>query len=193
MANNSGGGFGEAIGAFLALLIHLVVSLTFPLIAIVLCGLSYVLTYVFHLPQFFFWAFLASNALKYAASNVWAAIALAIFILAAVPLAWIAFREQELKGSRLVRAWITAAVVVSFTCYLGTYPYHPTPDNQGDLFWYGLVLLVAGTTVMDVILSTLGIVLHVRRNRPQPVRPPQHAPHGAPHEERRPSGEPETI
>ena len=57
----------------------------------------------------------------------------------------------------------------------------------------GIIMFAGWNGVVDAALSTLGIVAHVRRNRPQPVKPPPQQPHGAPREERRSRDEPETI
>src|ERR1700720_3563523 len=59
---SGGSGVGEAIGSALALIIYVVFSLTFPILFLTLCGVSYVLAYVFHLPEFVLWAALASLA-----------------------------------------------------------------------------------------------------------------------------------
>lgn len=191
MANqNGGGGLGEAVGAALVLIIHVVFSLTFPILAITLCGVSYLLAFVFHLPEFSLWAYLATLAIDYAKTNVWVLVGLVVFALAALPLAWVAFREQELKASNTILSWVIAGMVIAFMFWLRTV--WPFDRNGWQLIAYGIILFTAWSAVIEVVIGTLGIVVHVRRNRPVKTKPPAQEPHGA-RQDTRSRGEPETI
>jgi hypothetical protein len=192
MATQSGGGgLGEALGSALALIIYVVFSLTFPILFLTLCGASYVLAYLFHLPEFVLWAALASLAIAYAKTNIWVALGLGAFALAALPLAWVAFREQEVKASNTILMYVVSGIVIGFMFWLRTvWPYD---GNGWQLIAYGIIMFMAWSAIVEAALGTIGIVAHVRRNRPQPVRPPPQQPHGAPREERRSRSEPETI
>ncbi|HVB79263.1 MAG TPA: hypothetical protein VNE82_04850 [Candidatus Binataceae bacterium] len=182
-------GSGEAIAGIFGAIIQLVFSLTFPLLAITLCGLSYLLAFAFHMPEFGLWAFWAHLAIGYAKTNGWVLLGLIIFALAALPLAWVAYREQELKASNMILAYVIAGIVIAFTCWLRTaWPY----DGTGwQIYSYGFLLLMAWSAVIEAAISTIGIVAHVHRNRPQPARRPAQQPHGAPRQDR--GREPDTI
>ncbi len=187
MANgNSGAGYGEALAA----LLQFVFSLTFPLIAITLCGISYLLAFVFHMPEFGFWAVLAMQALDYAKTNMWVAAGIGVFALAALPLAWVAFREQEVKASNTILAYVMTGIVIGFTIWLRTA--WPLERSGWQVLVYSGLLLLACIMVIESAISTLGIVAHLRRNRPKPVKLPAQEPHGT-RDTRRSRDEPETI
>jgi len=184
-------GLGEAVGSALALIIHVVFSLTFPILAITLCGVSYLLAFVFHLPEFSLWAYLANLAIDYAKTNVWVTVGMVVFALAALPLAWIAFREQEIKASNTILMYVLTAMVIGLTAWLRKV--WPFDGNGWQVITYGILLFMAWSAAIEAALGTIGIFAHVRRNRSQPVKPPPQQPHGTPREERGPNGEPETI
>ncbi len=184
-------GVGVALGSTLALIIHVVFSLTFPILFITLCGVSYLLAHIFNLPEFSLWAYVASLAFGYAMANVWVAVGLGAFALAALPLAWVAFREQEVKASNTILMYVLAGMVIGFMVWLRTV--WPFEQNGWQVIAYGIVMFMAWGAVIEAALGTIGIFAHVRRNRPQPVQPPPQQPHGAPREERRSRSEPETI
>jgi hypothetical protein len=180
---------GEALGDVFADILKIVFSLLFPLLLITLCGVSFVLVSVFHMPEFGLWAFLAELAIDWAKGNIWVEIGLGAFCLAALPLAWVAFREQELKASSTIFAYVMAGLIIAFLSWLRTV----WPVERMWEFWaYGLIMFAGWQATVDALIGTLGIVTHVRRNRPRRIRPPRQEPHGAPREERR-SSEPETI
>ena len=187
MSSNDGHqAVGEAFGA----IVQLVFSLTFPLLIITVCGVSYILAFEFDMPEFALWAGLAMSAFAIAKTTVWVAIALFLFALSALPLAWVAFREQQLRVSNTILMWVIAAIVVGGMLWLRTA--WPFERSGWQLIIYGIILLAAWGTVIEAALGTLGIVAHVRRNRPPPIRPPRQQPHGAPQETRSHS-DPETI
>jgi hypothetical protein len=181
---------GEAVGELLADILKIVFSLTFPLLLITICGVSFVLVSVFHMPEFALWAYLAGLAIDWAKGNFWVGIGPGAFCLAALPLAWVAFREQELKVSSTIFAYVSAGLVVAFLLWLRTvWPV----ERMWELWAYGLIMFAGWQATVAALMGTLGIVAHVRRNRPIPVKPPRQEPHGAPSEERRSRSEPETI
>jgi hypothetical protein len=176
---------GEAFGS----LLQIVFSLTFPLTIVTLCGASFVLTFGLHALEFALWAGIAIALIDYAKANTWAAVALGVFVLASIPLAWVSFREREIRVSKAILEWVITAMVLAFTFWLRTvWPY----ESGWQLWVYGLLLFAGWNGVVESSLSTLCIVAHVRRNRPAPVKPPQEEPHGA-RGQRRPANEPETI
>lgn len=181
----------ESVGEAFASLLQIIFSLTFPLMLITLCGVFYVLTAALGTPEFALWAGLAMGAFGYAKAHIWAAIALAVFVLAALPLAWVGFREREIRVSKAILEWVITGLVLAFIFWLRTvWPYS---GSGWQMLAYGILLFTAWNGVVESALSTLVIVAHVRRNRPKPVAPPRQQPHGS--EERRPANanEPETI
>lgn len=175
MANGATGG-SEFGGAFVALL-QLIFSLTFPLLMITVCGASFLLTAVFHAPEFSLWARLGLAALAYAKTNNWAAIGLVIFALAALPLAWVAFREQQIRASSTILAGLIAIIAFGGMFWLRTaWPYD---QSVWQAVVYAVIMLSGWSAVIETGLGVLGIVLHVRASRPVPARPPAHQPHGA--------------
>ena len=185
---NKGTPLSEFVGAILELVFHLL----FPVNVIAVCGISFLLVNGMQMPEFSFWTNLALLAFAYAASSIWVAAGLAIFVLAALPLAWIAYREQQVVVSRTILQWIiTLGVTFGMFWLRTTWPYE---DSGWQLFAYGMIMYAACAAALETMLSTLGIVAHVRRSRPAPARPPRQQPHGAPRENRRSSrGDPETI
>lgn len=181
---------GEAVGELLADVLKIVFSLIFPLLLITLCGVSFVLVSKFNMPEFGLWAYLAGLAIDWAKSNLWVAIGLGAFCLASLPLAWVAFREQQLRVSSTILAYVIAGLVIAFLLWLRTvWPV----ERTWELWAYGLVMFAGWQATVDALMGTLGIVTHVRRNRPRPIKPPRQEPHGARREERRSRNEPETI
>jgi hypothetical protein len=181
----------EGVGEALAALLQIIFSLTFPLMIITLCGASFALMTALHAPEFALWPGLATGAFQYAKDNTWAAIALGLFVLAALPLAWVGFREREIRVSKAILEWVITAIVFAFIFWLRTaWPYS---GSGWQMLAYGLLLFVGWNGVVESLLSTLVIVGHVRRNRPRPVAPPRQEPHGAPRDERHARNEPETI
>jgi hypothetical protein len=181
----------EAFGELVVELLQIIFSLVFPILLISLCAASFILAFEFRLPEFGLWGAIGAWALGYAATNVWFAVALGLFALASIPLTWLALREQELRASNVLLAYVIAAIVFAFLFWLRTvWPYD---DNGWQVILYGLIMFCGWRAVVDAGVGTLGIVLHIRRNRPRPVRPPPQQPHGAPREERARRDEPETI
>ena len=161
----------RSFGAALAVRLQTIFSLPFPLTVITLCGVSYVVIYTLRVPEFEFefWARLPMRAFDYAADNTWAAIALSLFILAALPLAWLAFRQREVRVSRAIREWVIAAIVLGVTFWLRTaWPYD---DSRLRVLVYGVLLFAGWNSAIEATLGTLKIALHWA-NRPKPMQPP---------------------
>ena len=193
MANTapSGNPLADFVGAILQLVFHLL----FPFITLSLCLVSYILAAWFHMPELGFWFGLWLVVFDAARGNIWVAIGLGLFALAALPLAWIAYREQQVQVSQILLQWIIAAGVIFFLFWLRTqWPYD---RGLGQAITYALIMFAGWAALTEGMLGALAIASHVRRARPRPVRPPPQAPHGggAPRREerRRPADEPETI
>lgn len=181
---------GEALGEVLVDILKIVFSLIFPFLLITLCGVSFVLVSEFHMPEFGLWAHLAEFVIGRSTSNIWVAVGLGVFCLAALPLAWVAFREQELRGSSTILAYVIAAFVIAFLLWLRTvWPV----ERPWELWAYGLIMFAGWQATINALMGTLGIVAHMRRKRPRPIKPPRQEPHGASREQRRSRNEPETI
>lgn len=179
----------ESFGEAFAALLQIIFNLTFPLMLITLCGVSFVLTFAFG-AEFALWAFLATVVFDFAEANIWAAIALAAFVLAALPLAWVAFREREVRHSKAILEWVVTAIVLGFTFWLRTvWPY----ESPWQLWVYGILLFAGWNGVIDSTLTTLAIVAFHRANRPVRVEPPRQEPHGSARDGHQPANEPETI
>jgi hypothetical protein len=188
MAN---GNDGTALGETVAALLLFIFSLTFPIIILTLCGISYLLAFVFNAPEFGLWAVLAMGALDYAKTNLWVAVAIVAFALAALPLAWVALREQETKLSSTILAYVLTGMTSGFVIWLDT---NWSYDGDGwQIIAYGILLLFICSLIVEGALGTIGIVVHVRRNRSPPATPPPRDPHGARQGHRREQDEPETI
>jgi hypothetical protein len=177
--SDRGEGGAQIIGA----LFLIVFSLTFPLMFITLCVVSFTLTFALHAPEFAIWAGLAFAAGQYALTNIWAALALAAFVLAAVPLACVAFKERGVTLSEIIGVWVMVIILGGFTGWL----YSAWPDNaSGWQAWiFAFLLLFAWMATFEAGFGTLKLVLQYRANRPLPP-PIGQQPHGA-------TKEPETI
>lgn len=185
-SNEPAESFGEAVAA----LLKIAFSLTFPLVCTTLCLVSFLLAFGLNAPEFALWAGFSVAAFHYAKTNTWAAIALAIFVLAALPLAWVAFRECQASVSQAILLWVITAMVVGFTIWLRTvWPYR---DSGWQIWAYGILLFSEWSGVIEAGLSTLKIIAFYRAKRPRPVQLPRQQPHGS--EQRRGSAEePNTI
>lgn len=153
-----------------------VFSLAFPLVITTLCGLSLILATYLGMPEFGLWGWLALPVIDYARTNVWAAVAVGVFALSAIPLAWVAFREHEIRISKAILQWMITAAVIAFIVWLRSQ--WPFEGSLWQLFAYGLLLLGAWGGAMETCLSTLALVSYRRATRP-PRRPRWQQPHGA--------------
>jgi len=190
MASNDGHqALAEIFGATLQLVFHLL----FPFITISLCLVSYVLLFWFHMPEFGLWFGLWSMTFDAARGNVWVAVGLGVFVLSALPLTWIAYREQQVQVSQIILRWIIAAGVIFFMFWLRTQ--WPFEGSGWQLIIYGLIMYAGWASLTEGVLGALAIAGHVRRAWPRPIKPPSQAPHGAgaQRDDRRRADEPETI
>jgi hypothetical protein len=187
-AVQSGGG--TPLADFITAILQLIFHLLFPFVAVSLCGVSYVLANTLHQPEFGFWFLLGEIAFDLARDNTWVAVGLGIFVLAALPLAWVAYREQQVVISTTIMQWIIGASSVLGLFWLRTaWPYN---GNGWQLFTYGILMFAAWAAVTEAALATLGIVAHIRASRPPKRKPPPQAPHGT-RTDHRARREPETI
>jgi len=178
---------GESPGSILGALLKIVFSLTFPLLIITLCGLGYVLDSVFHLPQFMLWALLAYLALHFATNSIWVAIGLGVFVLGSFPLAWVAFREHDIRVSGVIGEWFGAIVFSGGTAWLTTA--WALNGSLWQSFVFAFLLFISWGCAFDATLSTIKLVARRRANRPLPP-PIKQQPHGSSQNRTK---EPETI
>jgi hypothetical protein len=180
----------ESIGEGLAALLQIIFSLTFPLVIFSLCAISMLLMIALNAPEFAFWPGIAVAAFVYAQAHTWAAVVFGIVALAALPLAWVAFKEREIRSSKAILEWVITILVLWFTFWLRTvWPYS---GSGWQLLAYAFLLFIGWNGVIEASLSTLAIVAIRRANRPMRTEPPRHQPHG-PGEPRPARGEPESI
>ncbi len=154
---------GEALGQTTVALFRIVFSLLFPAVVISLCGVSYLLTYGFNLPQFALWSELAGWAVAYAQTNTWAMLALIAFVVAAVPLARVGFREQAARSSSVIGGWVAAAIFAGGTIWLATV-WTGDPTNFEELV-FAFLLFAAWGGICEALITTLKLI---EQNRPQP-------------------------
>jgi hypothetical protein len=127
----------EAFDEALADLLKLIFSLSFPLAIITLCGASFLLTFELDMPELSLWTTLAALAIEYAEANIWVAVGLVIFGLATIPLTWVAFREQELRVSSTLLAYVMAAIILGAMFWLRTvWPYD---GSSWQIIAYGII------------------------------------------------------
>jgi hypothetical protein len=156
--------------------IRLVFHLLFPFTCITLFGLSYILTNLLHAREFALWLVLGNLALGAALQNVWVAIVAAGFVLAAFPLAWVAYREQAVAISDTIKRWLIAAATCGALVWLhAAWPYG---RNGWQILVFGALLFFAWSAFIRATLPTLRIIGHVRANRPPKSKPPAQTPHG---------------
>lgn len=182
----------NSLAEFVTSVFQLVFHLLFPFTVVTLCGISYLLASVWNIRELGFWNAMAMMALDYAWSSRWAALALAAFVLASLPLAWVAFREQQTRPSGTILQWIYAVGVTFGISWLRT----AWPFERGgvwQLVVYGIIMFAGWAAFVEAMLGSLAIFAHVRASRPVEIQPPRQAPHGAPREQGRAADEPETI
>jgi hypothetical protein len=146
-------------------LFRLVFSLMFPIVLVTTCVVAGILAYGFGIPQFALLWVLAGGVIGYAATNLWAGVALAVFVLASVPLAWVAFRELALRISSVLGAWVTAIIFCGFSLWLSTsWAY----DSSGwQQLCFAFLLFMGWSAVCEALVGTLKLVFHIR---PKPGR-----------------------
>jgi hypothetical protein len=89
---------------------RLVFSLLFPLSALVSTAVASRLVVDFHLSQFMGWPNFMHFAYLYAEGHDWAKGVFGIFIIAALPLAWLAYKETGVKASETVGGIVFLAI-----------------------------------------------------------------------------------
>jgi hypothetical protein len=182
---------GEAIGQATVGLLQIVFSAIFPLLMLTLCAVSFLLAHVFQLPQFGLWSDLAGWAFGYAGRNIWAMLVLAAFVLGAVPLAWIGFRELSARPSGVIGSWVVAIIVSVGTIWLANAWAANGSTLQSIVF--GILLFMAWAGIFEAAMNSLKLAEQARANRPPPP-PVRQQPHGAPPPQQQQSrDEPETI
>lgn len=155
-------GFGPVIRLFF--------SPSFPLVLVSLCGVSYLLAASLAAPEFGLWALLAMRVIRYARFETWAALGLGLLVVAALPLAWLAFHQRRRsRRSRPLGEWVFVAVVVAFTAGLRTLWEYDASDRQ--IYVYSFLLFIGWNGAVEASLGTLAIA--IRGAEPAPARPPE--------------------
>jgi len=152
-------------------IVRLFFSPSFPLVLVSLCGVSYLLASSLAAPEFGLWALLAMRVLRYVRFETWAALALALLVIAALPLAWLAFRQRRrLRRSRLLGEWVFVAVVVAFTACLRTLWEYDASDRQ--IYVYSFLLFIGWNGAVEAAIGTLAVAIHGAEPA-APERPPE--------------------
>jgi hypothetical protein len=180
----------EAVGEFLFELLKVIFSLTFPIMVISLCAVSFVLMTILGTPELGLWAALGVAAIEAARANGWVALALVVLVFAALPLAWVGFREREIRISKAILEWVLTALIFAFIFWLRHV--WPFSRNGWQLLIFAFLIFTAWNGVIEAAMSTLVVIAQVRRNRPRPIAPPHQQPHGT-RQSHAPRDEPETI
>lgn len=167
---------GEELGKAAAGLIQIVFSLLFPLIVVTICPVSYLLAVVLGMPQFGLWAYLAVSAGQYATTHLWAAVALVVFVLSALPLAWVAFGEHSTRASHFIGGWVMAAIVTGGMIWAAIA--WPPNGYNWQLFVFAFLLFWAWSAIIEASMNTLKLVALARAARPLPP-PSKQQPHGS--------------
>ena len=151
----------RSLSAGLARFVQLFFSPSFPLVLVSLCGVSYLLAANLHAPELGLWALVATWAIRDARYDNWAAIALGLLVVAALPLAWVALRQREPSRSRATGEWVIAAIVICLLFSLRqVWPYDGS-DRQ--VFVYSFLLFIGWNALVQTVLSTLVIIAHRQR------------------------------
>jgi hypothetical protein len=160
----SGGG-NDGLAQATASIARVVFSAVFPFMLVMACAVSAVLAGA-GLPQFGLLAQFASGTVAYAGGHAWAALALGAFVLSALPLLWVAYREHAAPVSTTFGMWVGAAVYGGgLVAIAGVWPPAIFPVMQRYVF--GLVLFVVCGAVIEAVTGTLKFI---RQNRPQEGR-----------------------
>lgn len=155
----------EDVGAAVGNLVQLVVSPLFPLMFILLCGASFLLAVTFKLPQFLLFAWAVMLALEYAKANLWAVAGIGIFVVASLPMAWVAFREYAAPTSKLISHWVMSALMAAGMYWMTTaWPYEA---SVSQIIVFGLVWFIVWAQIFETLIGTLAVWA---RHRPRPGR-----------------------
>lgn len=133
-------------------------SPSFPLVLVSLCGVSYLLASSLAAPEFGLWALLAMRVIRYARFETWAALALGLLVVAALPLAWLAFRQRNSRRPRLRRQWWLVAVVVAFTACLRAVWEYDASDRQ--IYIYSFLLFMGWNAAVEAAIATIVVAIH---------------------------------
>jgi len=181
---------GNALADFVSALIELIFHPLFPLIFITLPVVSLLLASASAEPAFEFWFLLGVAVCEYAMSRLWTAICGAAFILAALPLAWVFFREQQVVVSAVIKQWLATLIAIGLLIWLD----RDWRDNGSAWQATALnsLLLIAWAGMVEASIGTLAIIKYACGNRLAKPPPPPQEPHGRRRRRRR-TEEPETI
>ena len=145
-------------------LFRIIFSPIFPLMFLTLCGLSYVLTIPFQLPQFLLFAWVAKHALEYSGEHAWAMLVLALFAMSALPLAWLGCREFAVKPTQLVADWVIAILgAVGLGAMTRAWPF-----DAGNLQMvvFGIALFALWAQIWEALLHTASLIGRIKPKPP---------------------------
>jgi hypothetical protein len=180
----------NSLAEFVSAMLELALHPLSPFIVLTLCGVSHILASVLQAPELGGWFIIGMLAFDYARGNFCAAIGLAVFVLAALPLAWIAYREQQILLSTTVKAWLIAGAITALAVWLHrSWPYN---GSGWQVLAFDVLLFAAWAAIVEASFATLAVVAHIRASRPPKQKLPDQQPHGR-RSNRRPRSEPETI
>lgn len=145
-------GSGETFGRTLITLAQIVFSLLFPFLAISVCGLAYVLTFVLHIGQFALLAFVGRAAIEFAAAHLWARFALFAVGVGSLSLVKIAYREHATRVSSALGEWIAAGIVGGATVFLTVA--WPLDFSLSQAVVFAILLFMTWTGICEAALST---------------------------------------
>lgn len=146
--------FARVLADFLQLLF----SPSFPLVLVSLCGVSYLLASWLAAPELGLWALVAMRAIRYARFETWAAVGLGLLVIAALPLAWLAFRRREARPSKALGEWAFAATVAAIV--LGLRLVWPYDSGDRQVIAYSFLLFIGWNAVVQALLSTITILVY---------------------------------
>jgi hypothetical protein len=155
----------EGLARVAVTVFQVVFSALFPFMLLTSCAVSAVLAGA-GFPQFGFLARLAREAVAYSGTHTWAALAIGVLALSALPLLWVAYREHAEPPSKIIGMWLGAAIYGAVGFWLGgVWP--PTLFPSAEPYVLALFLFVTWGALCEAILGTVKTIL---ANRPQPGR-----------------------
>jgi hypothetical protein len=95
------------------------------------------------------------RAIRYARFETWAAVGLGLLVIAALPLAWLAFRRREARPSKAAGEWAFAATVAAIV--LGLWLVWPYDAGDRQVIVYSFLLFAGWNAIVQALLTTLAI------------------------------------
>ena len=104
------------------------------------------------------------RAIRQARFETWAAIGLGLLVVAALPLAWLAFRQRQARASKAIGEWAFALIVLVAT--LGLRMVWPFDGSDRQIYAYSFLLFIGWNAIVQALLTTLAIGLPRRAAQP---------------------------